>query len=97
MDGKIFVKTSPSGAPVRFYCEEDLDDLSVSGIQSNAEQKKGLWTGLLREGTLKIGLFFKYIIGNLLVLFCFGAFNCKYEGESMRTVYFYFKNRFLNA
>lgn len=27
MDGKIFVKTSPSGAPVRIYCEEDLDDL----------------------------------------------------------------------
>ena len=27
MDGKIFVKTSPSGAPVRIYCVEDLDDL----------------------------------------------------------------------
>ena len=27
MDGKIFVKTSPSGAPVRIYCDEDLDDL----------------------------------------------------------------------
>ena len=27
MDGKIFVKTSPSGTPVRIYCEEDLDDL----------------------------------------------------------------------
>ena len=27
MDRKIFVKTSPSGAPVRIYCEEDLDDL----------------------------------------------------------------------
>ena len=43
------------------------------------------WTA---EGrTLKIGLFFKFIIGNLFVcllfLFCFGAFNCKYEGESI--------------
>lgn len=27
MDGKIFVKTSPSGAPVRIYRIEDLDDL----------------------------------------------------------------------
>ena len=27
MDGKIFVKTSPSGASVRIYCVEDLDDL----------------------------------------------------------------------
>jgi len=27
MDGKIFVKTSPSGTPVRIYCVEDLDDL----------------------------------------------------------------------
>jgi len=27
MDGKIFVKTSPSGAPVRIYSVEDLDDL----------------------------------------------------------------------
>ena len=27
MDGKIFVKTSPNGAPVRIYCEEDLNDL----------------------------------------------------------------------
>ena len=27
MDGKIFVKTSPNGAPVRIYSEEDLDDL----------------------------------------------------------------------
>ena len=27
MDGKILVKTSPSGTPVRIYCEEDLDDL----------------------------------------------------------------------
>ena len=27
MDGKIFVKTSPSGAPVRIYNEEDLKDL----------------------------------------------------------------------
>ena len=27
MDGKIFVKTSPSGAPVRIHCDEDFDDL----------------------------------------------------------------------
>ena len=27
MDGKVFVKTSPSGAPVRIYCVEDLDNL----------------------------------------------------------------------
>ena len=27
VDGKIFVKTSPSGVPVRIYCDEDLDDL----------------------------------------------------------------------
>ena len=27
MDGKIFIKTSPNGAPVRIYCDEDLDDL----------------------------------------------------------------------
>ena len=27
MDRNIFVKTSPSGAPVRIYCVEDLDDL----------------------------------------------------------------------
>ena len=27
MDGKIFVKTSPNGAPVIIYCEEDLNDL----------------------------------------------------------------------
>ena len=27
MDGKLFVKTSPSGAPVRIYSEEDLEDL----------------------------------------------------------------------
>ena len=27
MDGKIFVKTSLSGTPVRIYCVEDLDDL----------------------------------------------------------------------
>ena len=55
------------------------------------------WTA---EGrTLKIGLFFKFIIGNLfflLFLFCFGAFNCKYEGESMRTIFF-ISTRFLNA
>ena len=27
MDGKIFVKTSPSGTPVRINCEENLNDL----------------------------------------------------------------------
>ena len=27
MDGKIFVKTSPSEAPVRIHCDEDFDDL----------------------------------------------------------------------
>ena len=27
MDGKIFVKTSPSRALVRIHCDEDLDDL----------------------------------------------------------------------
>lgn len=27
MDGKLFVKTSPSRAPVRIYNEEDLEDL----------------------------------------------------------------------
>ena len=27
MDGKVFVKTSPSGTPVRIYNVEDLDDL----------------------------------------------------------------------
>ena len=27
MDGKVFVKTSPSGAQVRIYCVEDLDNL----------------------------------------------------------------------
>ena len=27
MNGKISVKTSPSGAPVRFYSKEDVDDL----------------------------------------------------------------------
>ena len=27
MDEKIFVKTSPSGAPVRIHCDEDFDDL----------------------------------------------------------------------
>ena len=27
MDGKVFVKTSPYGAPVRIYCVEDLDNL----------------------------------------------------------------------
>ena len=26
-DGKIFVKTSPEGSPIRIYCEDDLDNL----------------------------------------------------------------------
>ena len=28
IDGKIFVKTSPEGSPIRIYCEDDLDNLS---------------------------------------------------------------------
>ena len=24
MDGKMYIKTSPNGAPVRIYCDEDL-------------------------------------------------------------------------
>ena len=27
LDGKVFVKTSPSGNPVRIYSEDDLDEL----------------------------------------------------------------------
>jgi len=27
MDGKLFVKTSPDGKPVRVYCERDLEEL----------------------------------------------------------------------
>ena len=27
LDGKIFVKTSPEGSPIRIYCEDDLDNL----------------------------------------------------------------------
>ena len=27
LDGKLFVKTSPSGTPTRIYCEEDLNNL----------------------------------------------------------------------
>ena len=27
MDGKIFVKTSPEGSPIRFQTQEDLDNL----------------------------------------------------------------------
>ena len=27
IDGKIFVKTSPSGSSVRIHCSEDLDNL----------------------------------------------------------------------
>ena len=28
LDGKVYVKTSPDGSPVRIYCLEDLDNLS---------------------------------------------------------------------
>ena len=27
LDGKLYVKTSPSGTPTRIYCEEDLNNL----------------------------------------------------------------------
>ena len=27
MDGKVFVKTSPEGSPIRISCDEDLDNL----------------------------------------------------------------------
>ena len=27
LDGKLFVKTSPSGTPIRIYCEDDLNNL----------------------------------------------------------------------
>lgn len=27
MDGKLYVKTSPSGMPVRIFCEDDLNTL----------------------------------------------------------------------
>ena len=27
IDGKVFVKTSPDGAPVRIFCDADLDEL----------------------------------------------------------------------
>ena len=27
MDGKVFVKTSPEGSPIRIFCDEDLDNL----------------------------------------------------------------------
>ena len=27
LDGKLYVKTSPSGTPVRIYCEDDLKNL----------------------------------------------------------------------
>ena len=27
LDGKIFVKTSPEGKPIRIYCEDDLYNL----------------------------------------------------------------------
>lgn len=27
IDGKIFVKTSPEGSPIRIYCEDDLNVL----------------------------------------------------------------------
>jgi len=27
LDGKVYVKTSPDGSPVRIYCLEDLDNL----------------------------------------------------------------------
>ena len=27
LDGKIFVKTSPDGSPIRIFSEEDLDNL----------------------------------------------------------------------
>ena len=30
IDGKVFVKTSPDGAPVRIFCHADLDELSLS-------------------------------------------------------------------
>ena len=40
-------------------------------FKRTAELKKGLRTGLLSEGTLKIGLFFKFVMDNLFVLLCF--------------------------
>ena len=27
LDGKMYVKTSPEGAPIRIYCEDDLNNL----------------------------------------------------------------------
>ena len=27
IDGKVFVKTSPEGTPVRIFCDADLDEL----------------------------------------------------------------------
>ena len=29
LDGKIFVKTSPEGKPIRIYCEDDLQSLTL--------------------------------------------------------------------
>ena len=66
-------------------------------FKRTAELKKGLRTGLLSEGTLKIGLFFKFVMGNLFVLLCFVLVLTIVNTRGNANRNYYSKNLSLNA
>ncbi len=60
LDGKVYVKTSLDGSPVRIYCLEDLDNLHnlFNICENKLVYRDGFVTEKGQRNTLNLTLFF---------------------------------------